>query len=109
MPPNLSRTANNTAGADHKRHHRRLSGPGRQGVIPAKTLAKLSFRLVPDQDPSKVERLFRAHVAKIVPATMRVDIRTLSAAQALTLPTIAVRVLLGPSDRLEPGARWVNS
>ena len=34
-------------------------GPGGKGVIPTRALAKLSFRLVPDQDPSEIDRLFR--------------------------------------------------
>jgi acetylornithine deacetylase/succinyl-diaminopimelate desuccinylase-like protein len=56
-------------------------GPGGKGVIPARALAKLSFRLVPDQDPRDVDRLFRAHIARIVPSTMRAIVRTLSAAK----------------------------
>jgi len=37
-------------------------GPGSKGVIPARALAKLSFRLASDQEPQQVERLFsRAH------------------------------------------------
>ncbi len=35
------------------------SGPGGKAVIPARALAKLSFRLVPDQDPKEIDLLFR--------------------------------------------------
>ena len=56
-------------------------GPGGKGVIPARALAKLSFRLVPDQDPRDIDRLFRAHIARIVPSTMRATVRTLSSAK----------------------------
>jgi acetylornithine deacetylase/succinyl-diaminopimelate desuccinylase-like protein len=56
-------------------------GPGGKGVIPARALAKLSFRLVPDQDPRDIDRLFRAHIARIVPSTMRATVRTLSGAK----------------------------
>jgi acetylornithine deacetylase/succinyl-diaminopimelate desuccinylase-like protein len=56
-------------------------GPGGKGVIPARARAKLSFRLVPDQDPRKIDRLFRAHIARIVPPTMRAEVRTLSGAK----------------------------
>jgi acetylornithine deacetylase/succinyl-diaminopimelate desuccinylase-like protein len=55
-------------------------GPGGKGVIPARARAKLSFRLVPDQDPRKIDRLFRAHIARTVPS-MRAVIRTLSGAR----------------------------
>jgi acetylornithine deacetylase/succinyl-diaminopimelate desuccinylase-like protein len=46
-----------------------------KGVIPAKAIAKLSFRLVPDQDPGKVARLFREHVAKICPKAVQCTVR----------------------------------
>jgi acetylornithine deacetylase/succinyl-diaminopimelate desuccinylase-like protein len=56
-------------------------GPGGKGVIPARALAKLSFRLVPDQDPREVDRLFRQHIARITPPTVRSRVRTLSGAK----------------------------
>jgi acetylornithine deacetylase/succinyl-diaminopimelate desuccinylase-like protein len=56
-------------------------GPGGKGVIPARATAKLSFRLVPDQDPRGVERLFRAHIARITPPALRSTVRTLSSAE----------------------------
>jgi acetylornithine deacetylase/succinyl-diaminopimelate desuccinylase-like protein len=46
------------------------AGPGVKGVIPSRALAKLSFRLVADQDPRKVEALFRNHIARITPPTV---------------------------------------
>jgi acetylornithine deacetylase/succinyl-diaminopimelate desuccinylase-like protein len=56
-------------------------GPGGKGVIPAVARAKLSFRLVPDQDPRKIDHLFRTHITRIVPTTMRASVRTLSGAK----------------------------
>jgi acetylornithine deacetylase/succinyl-diaminopimelate desuccinylase-like protein len=56
-------------------------GVGAKGVIPASANAKLSFRLVPDQDPREVEELFRKHIARITPPTVRSTIRTLSSAE----------------------------
>jgi acetylornithine deacetylase/succinyl-diaminopimelate desuccinylase-like protein len=53
-------------------------GAGIKTVIPAKAIAKLSFRIVPEQTPEEVERLFRNHIAQIVPPTVRVGIRMLS-------------------------------
>src|SRR4029079_3050712 len=46
-------------------------GPGTKAVIPTHASAKLNFRLVPDQDPQQIDRLFRAQIARIAPATMR--------------------------------------
>lgn len=51
-------------------------GPGAKAVIPARALAKLSFRLVPDQDPREVNRLFRDLVARLTPPTVRSTVRT---------------------------------
>jgi acetylornithine deacetylase/succinyl-diaminopimelate desuccinylase-like protein len=47
------------------------AGAGGKGVIPSRALAKLSFRLVAEQDPREMEALFRAHIARITPATVR--------------------------------------
>jgi acetylornithine deacetylase/succinyl-diaminopimelate desuccinylase-like protein len=38
------------------------TGPGPKTVLPCKAGAKLSFRLVPDQEPKTIDRLFREHV-----------------------------------------------
>lgn len=56
-------------------------GPGPKAVIPARAVAKLSFRLVPDQDPREIDRLFRQHIARITPPTVRSTIRTFFAAK----------------------------
>ena len=46
-------------------------GEGFKTVIPAVASAKVSFRLVFDQDPHKVREAFRAHVAARLPADCR--------------------------------------
>ena len=59
------------------------SGPGPKTVLPCKAGAKLSFRLVPDQDPRTVDRLFREHVRKVTPPGVTVDVITHSGAPAV--------------------------
>lgn len=49
-------------------------GSGPKAVIPARSVAKLDFRLVPDQDPTEIERLFRQHIARTAPPTVRTTI-----------------------------------
>jgi len=54
-------------------------GAGAKSIIPAQAVAKLSFRLVPDQDPQKIAQLFRDHIERITPPAVRSSIRTFSA------------------------------
>ena len=51
------------------------TGEGAKTVLPAKAMAKVSFRLVADQNPERVYDLVRAHVAKVTPVgvTSRVE------------------------------------
>jgi acetylornithine deacetylase/succinyl-diaminopimelate desuccinylase-like protein len=58
------------------------AGAGPKAVIPARAAAKLSVRLVPDQDPREVDRLIRRHLARVVPRTVRVTMRTSSGVAA---------------------------
>jgi acetylornithine deacetylase/succinyl-diaminopimelate desuccinylase-like protein len=53
-------------------------GSGVKGIIPARAIAKLSIRLVPDQDPREIERLIREHIARITPPAVNSTIRTFS-------------------------------
>ncbi len=58
------------------------SGPGPKGVIPCRAAAKLSFRLVPDQDPKDIERRFRGFIQRLIPPTVTVSLRTQVAARS---------------------------
>jgi acetylornithine deacetylase/succinyl-diaminopimelate desuccinylase-like protein len=53
------------------------TGEGAKTVLPAKAMAKVSCRLVPDQDPGEVGRLMREHVARVAPAGVTVTVREL--------------------------------
>ena len=54
-------------------------GPGAKSIIPARAVVKLSFRLVPNQDPQKIAQLFRDHIERITPPAVRSSVRTFSA------------------------------
>jgi acetylornithine deacetylase/succinyl-diaminopimelate desuccinylase-like protein len=49
-------------------------GEGAKTVIPALATAKVSFRLVPDQDPAEVGRQFRAHIRAVTPPGVQVEV-----------------------------------
>jgi acetylornithine deacetylase/succinyl-diaminopimelate desuccinylase-like protein len=53
------------------------TGQGAKTVLPARSMAKVSFRLVPDQDPARVAELFRAHVTRVAPEGVRVRVEEL--------------------------------
>ena len=50
------------------------TGEGSKTVLPAKAMAKVSCRLVPNQDPAKIRALFEAHVRKVAPLGVTVDV-----------------------------------
>jgi len=49
-------------------------GEGSKTIIPAWARAKITCRLVPNQKPAKIERLFKQHLKKICPPTVRIEI-----------------------------------
>lgn len=53
------------------------TGEGAKTVLPSRAMAKVSCRLVPDQEPDEVERQLRAHVAAVQPPGVTVTVRAL--------------------------------
>ncbi len=49
-------------------------GEGAKTVIPAKAMAKISMRLVPNQDPEKIANLFEKHIKKIAPPEVEITV-----------------------------------
>src|SRR4029077_12104253 len=62
-----------------------FTGAGAKTVIPAKATAKVSFRLVPKQDPEKVVRAFQDWVRRNTPRGIRAEVRILSASPGLVV------------------------
>jgi len=50
------------------------SGEGPKTIVPSKASAKISFRLVPDQDPDEIRVLIREHLSKNCPTSVRLEI-----------------------------------
>ena len=49
-----------------------FQGEGSKTIIPSRAMAKITCRLVPDQDPDEIARLVAAHLEKIAPPGVRV-------------------------------------
>lgn len=62
-------------------------GAGAKTVLPAWAGAKVSMRLVPDQDPEEIAELFRRHVAAVAPAGVKVTVEQLHGAQPVLIET----------------------
>jgi acetylornithine deacetylase/succinyl-diaminopimelate desuccinylase-like protein len=60
-----------------------FTGTGAKTVIPAKAIAKVSIRLVPNQDPDKVMAAFKNWVKAQTPKGIRTEVRVLSAGPAI--------------------------
>lgn len=51
-----------------------FQGEGTKTVIPSEAHAKITCRLVPDQDPREIQELIRAHVEKVAPLGVKVTV-----------------------------------
>jgi acetylornithine deacetylase/succinyl-diaminopimelate desuccinylase-like protein len=60
-------------------------GKGAKTVLPAWAGCKVSFRLVADQTPAKIAELVKAHVARVTPPGVRVEVEYLHGADAVTV------------------------
>ena len=63
------------------------TGAGFKTVIPAEAHAKVSFRLVGDQDPEHIRELFRAFVQDRLPADCRASFAARGGGHATVMPT----------------------
>lgn len=62
------------------------TGEGAKTVLPAKAHAKISMRLVPNQDNVKISKLFEEHLNKIAPSYVKVKVKALHGGQAYVSP-----------------------
>lgn len=62
------------------------SGPGPKTIIPATAGAKISSRLVGNQDPNKIFELLKAHIEAVAPPTVRVDVRLITTGDPALIP-----------------------
>ena len=62
------------------------TGKGAKTVLPSKAYAKVSSRLVPNQNHEKIARLFEEHFTRMAPPSVKVKVRYLHGGQAYVCP-----------------------
>lgn len=62
-------------------------GEGTKTVIPAKASAKISMRLVPNQDYRKISELFERHFRAMAPKSVKVSVKALHGGMPYVAPT----------------------
>lgn len=59
---------------------------GSKTVLPSKAYAKVSCRLVPNQDHSKISRLFEDYIAQVAPPTVKVKVTPMHGGEGYVCP-----------------------
>jgi acetylornithine deacetylase/succinyl-diaminopimelate desuccinylase-like protein len=62
-------------------------GEGAKTVLPSKAFAKISMRLVPNQNSDKITELFKKHFESIAPAGVKVEVRPHHGGEPVVTPT----------------------
>ncbi|MFZ8836326.1 MAG: dipeptidase [Flavobacteriales bacterium] len=65
-------------------------GDGAKTVIASKASAKISMRLVPNQDPDQITELFMKHFERIAPPSVKVKITPMHGGQPAVTPTDSI-------------------
>ena len=63
-----------------------FTGAGAKTVIPAKAVAKVSMRLVPDMTPARAFALYKSYVEEIAPAGVDVEVRLIHSGEPCLIP-----------------------
>lgn len=65
-------------------------GEGAKTVLPSKAFAKISMRLVPNQDSAKITKLFQQHFESLAPASVKVKVKPHHGGEAAVTPTDSI-------------------
>ncbi len=63
-----------------------FTGEGAKTVLPSKAFAKISMRLVPNQDSKKVDKLFEEYFKSLAPESVKVEVTSLHGGQGYVAP-----------------------
>jgi len=76
-------------------------GEGAKTVLPSKASAKISMRLVPNQDPDKITALFTEHFMRIAPPYVKVKVTPHHGGQPAVTPTDTLEYQAGSKAMLK--------
>ncbi|MFN3343170.1 MAG: dipeptidase, partial [Flavobacteriales bacterium] len=62
-------------------------GEGAKTVLPSKAFAKISMRLVPNQDSHEITKLFKDHFERIAPKSVKVEVRPHHGGEPIVIST----------------------
>ncbi len=62
------------------------TGQGAKTVIPSKATAKISMRLVPNQDPKKIAKYFEKQIKRLTPKSVKIKVTSLHGAYPAITP-----------------------
>ncbi|MCA9867326.1 MAG: dipeptidase [Anaerolineae bacterium] len=62
------------------------AGPGPKTIVPAKAGAKISSRLVGNQDPHKIFELFKDYIDSLAPPTVQVELKLITTGKPALFP-----------------------
>jgi len=62
-------------------------GEGAKTVLPSKAFAKISMRLVPNQDSHNISEIFKKHFEKIAPKSVKVNVKVHHGGEPVVVPT----------------------
>ena len=63
-----------------------FTGEGAKTVLPSKASAKISMRLVPDQNPKKIAKEFEKYIKSIAPKSITVKVNALHGGLPVVIP-----------------------
>ena len=63
-----------------------FTGEGAKTVLPSKATAKISMRLVPDQDPKTVAKQFKQYIKEITPDSVKVKVTEMHGGLPVVIP-----------------------
>lgn len=68
---------------------------GAKTVLPSKAMAKISMRLVPNQEPLKLAKEFTKHIKALSPKSVKVEVRTLHYGYPVMVPLGSKALIAG--------------